>query len=118
MRLGVSNHAVERYVERVKPQLGEAQAREELEALSELCEQTQKPRWFLGESESDYYLKIGPEAVAAVRDRCITTVVTPEIVRQHHRQAVNRYKARLRHRRGMKRKEFKKRNKRPEREAA
>jgi hypothetical protein len=119
MILGVSNHAVERYVERVKPHLGKRQARQELQALANLGERVGKPSWFLGYGRADYYLQIGPEAVAAVRDCCITTVVTPEIVRRRHREAVNAWKAKRRARRAIKRKEFKKHNRRPEvREAA
>jgi hypothetical protein len=119
MTLGVSNHAVERYVERVKPHLGEKQAREELEALSRLGERTGKPYWFLGYTRADFYLQIGPEAVAAVKDACLTTVVTPEITRQNHRDSVNDWKRRKRARKALKRKEFpRKYNRRPEEKEA
>lgn len=76
MRLGVSNHAVERYVERVKPQLGEAQAREELEALVALAEPCARPWWVKAPiRRGDAYLRLAPDVIAAVKGRRLVATI-------------------------------------------
>jgi len=76
VRVYPTDHAVERYVERFKPQLGFDQARRELQALIDLAEPCRKPHWFKGRTEADRYLQLTPDVVAASIGRVVTTVVS------------------------------------------
>lgn len=75
----VSTHAVERYVQRVKPQLGLEQARLELEALLAIGEPVERPPWVIEHHDNgNEYLEIAPDAIAVVcRERVSTVLVKP-----------------------------------------
>lgn len=90
MRLFPTDHAVERYVERFKPQLGFDQAKRELQALIDLAEPCAKPSWFMGRKEADRYLRLTPEVVAASVGRVVTTVVAKPAPSGGQRTAVRR----------------------------
>lgn len=76
MTFRATEHAVRRYQERVKPQLGEKQAGEELEALADLGQPIPRPEWWMPDTEGGLFLEIAPDAVALVRNACVVTVVT------------------------------------------
>jgi hypothetical protein len=97
VKLYPTDHAVERYVERFKPQLGFDLAKRELQALIDLAEPCAKPRWFKGHREADRYLQLTPEVVAASIGRVVTTVVAqPPLV--GGRRRTRRLNRRARHR--------------------
>jgi len=76
MRLAVSSHAVDRYIERVKPHLGRSQARTELEALVALVKPCERPTWWAEpRKQGDLYLALGPGVVGAAKGRLLTTVL-------------------------------------------
>ena len=98
MSLSVTRHAVDRYVERVKPALGDEQARRELEALLELAVRCGRPSWWEGPRRSgDVYVLLAPGVVGAVKGLLLTTVVA-EPVRQGGRRRAGRQRRRELHR--------------------
>jgi hypothetical protein len=80
MRLRITKHAVDRYVERAKPHLGHRHARWEIEALLEFAEEVERPSWYLGYGggEPDSYLLIAPDCAAIVIGDAIVSVITRE----------------------------------------
>lgn len=103
MKVTVTKHAVTRYCERVKPQLGERQARLELEALLEFAEEVERPPWLRDTRESERWLLLMPHVVAAVQGGLVTTVMTTEMVeaplRKRQRELERKERIRKRSRR-------------------
>lgn len=86
MKLHVSKHAVHRYIERVKPQLGEELALREMRALLELAKVVERPAWITSTEAVDRWLLVAPDCVAAVRNDTVTTVITPERIEARRRK--------------------------------
>lgn len=82
MRLGLTNHAVERYVERVKPTFDFSEARRELQRLCDLAGEPsrERPDWhFLPEhatEAAEFYLTLSDGICAAVKGTDVVTVLT------------------------------------------
>lgn len=79
MKLTVSQHAVDRYQERVRPTLDTEAARTELEAvLSMDLEQFSEPPEYVHvcETKADYYLELADGIVAPVARDHVLTVIT------------------------------------------
>lgn len=86
--IGVTNHAVEQYVRRVKPHIGATQARRELYALLEFAAEIERPYWDLSKTRhaADGYLLIAPDVAAIVRDGAVVTVITKDLAVELARQ--------------------------------
>lgn len=94
MSLFVTTHAVARYIQRAKPQLGEEQARRELEALIQFATPVERPEFTRGCETADSWIELAPEVVGVVRGRTITTILTPDLgeAAQRERRRKNRLK--------------------------
>lgn len=81
MKFSVTDHAVTRYVDRVKPTFDHAAARTELERLVGMAGPIQgKPDWlhlpaYCPDAAKDY-LSLSDGIVAAVKQNLVTTVIT------------------------------------------
>lgn len=80
MKYTISNHAVCRYIERVKPLAEFEAAQQELEVLiAQAGEPHGKPEWyFLPEQQdraSEFYLTLSDGIIAALKDEVVATVI-------------------------------------------
>lgn len=98
MNLLVTSHAVTRYIERAKPQLGRELARRELEALIQFAPAVNRPEFVRGSERADGWLELAPEVIGVIRGGSLATVLTPDLgaAQQRERERKNR---RRRHRR-------------------
>lgn len=84
--LYVTDHAITRYWERVKPALLRDQAKAELEALLVGAGPAgEAPGWVGYADPGDGYIEVADGIVAAVSDGCVTTVLTRGSVSPAHR---------------------------------
>lgn len=95
MSFHVTDHAVARYIERVKDHLGTEQAALELAALANLAEKVQRPEWWIGVEEGGLFLELTTDVVAVARNRTITTVMAKPVdeaarARRHRERKLRR----------------------------
>lgn len=76
--IGVSDHAVERFQERVKPALDLDAARTELEALVRAAEKpsSEQPNWHVKAVPCSLYLHLSDGIACTVKDETVTSVLT------------------------------------------
>lgn len=76
--LFVSEHAVERFIERCRPGLDADTAAAELSRLAEAVGvvTVERPRWMLGGEPATRYLMLGADVAFAMSTRTLTTCVT------------------------------------------
>lgn len=86
MKLGVTTHAVERYVERQKPALGFDQAKRELIAILEFATAIERPEWDGGLMPADAWLELAPDCVAIIRGNSVVSVVTRSLAEEPARR--------------------------------
>jgi hypothetical protein len=107
VKLGVTNHAAERFQERVKPALGLIQARQELVALVEMTDAeiaSEPPDWLRGfRPDSDGYIELSDGVVAGVMDGVIATILVRGGAPSSYRQQRNENRARRRARKRVER---------------
>jgi hypothetical protein len=74
----LTNHAVDRYIERVKPALDRDAARSELQALVRAAGEpsSEQPEWHAREVPCSLYLEISDGIVATVQEQAVTSVIT------------------------------------------
>lgn len=103
MKYFLTDHAITRYQQRVKPGLEHEVARTELEALVEAApEPSSKPSWLYLPEEAteaaEHYLMLSDGIVAPIRGRTVVAVITRAGSNTEHRRNKNAAKARRRRR--------------------
>lgn len=94
MRVTFTAHAVDRYIERVKPCLGPARARVECMGLALIGEITSEcPAWLSFEGDCDGYLTCGDVAFP-LKGHCAVTCLTRGLLPASDRRWRNRDRAR------------------------
>lgn len=98
MRLGVTDHAVKRYIERVKPAFDFPTAKAELLGFVNAIEvQPEPPSWVrMVEPDTDAFVHISEGIVAMVKRDSVTTVMTRGGHSDPVRAAINEEKRRKR----------------------
>ena len=97
MTLHVSDHAVERFNERVRPTLDRPAAKRELLRLVSLAERsTVPPDWHLKEEHDADYLHLSDGIACTVKGRSVTTVLIRGSHSDLHRAERKRRKAKKR----------------------
>jgi hypothetical protein len=87
VKLRLTSHAVDRYLERVKPALTPAAARQELLALLRGAVVTdQRPGWAKPSLEDCSYVEISDGIAACVQSGSVTTVLVRAGLAPEHRQ--------------------------------
>jgi endonuclease III len=79
VKLSISQHAVDRYQERVRPTLDTEAARTELEAVLSMDPEriNEAPEWVhVCETKADYYLEVADGIVAPVAQGHVLTIIT------------------------------------------
>jgi hypothetical protein len=108
VKLGPTNHAVERYIERVKPALSAVVARQELEALIEMSlpSSPTPPAWLSAfEPDTEAFLELSDGIAGAVKGNTVTTILVratdAPVVRQLKRRRKKRSALRRNWRNGL-----------------
>jgi len=98
MRLGVTNHAVTRYIERVKPAFDFEVAKAELLAFVNAVEPApEPPQWVRAvEPDTTAFIEISDGIVAMIKDDSVTTVLTRSGHSPEARVAINAAKRKRR----------------------
>jgi hypothetical protein len=93
-RIQVSQHAVDRFVERVRPALDVGEARHELERLIDQCGQIgDRPDWQDHRADlCERWLWIGPDICLPVQRDLAITVLVRGLVPDQHRRNLNQAK--------------------------
>lgn len=94
-RIQVAQHAVDRFVERVRPALDIGEARHELERLIDQCGQLgERPDWQddRADFDGDRWLWIGPDICLPVQNQLAITVLVRGLIPEQHRRNLNRAK--------------------------
>lgn len=117
MRIALTEHAIERYVERVKPHLELAEARAELERLADMCPGPSEPPAHLRErrDDADAFAEIAPGIWLVLLNGRALTCLTNAGLSEAARRNRNRRKAE--HRRAKRQKQRPGRPPRPAPEA-